>query len=86
MATVARVKNFIYVREREDNCQCPKIFNENICSFENYPISLQMCLEITNKYSTKMKEEKKKKEEKKLSNEDLENVNGGGHGRKIFEP
>lgn len=35
-----------------------------------------------------MKEEKKKKEEKKLSNEDLENVNGGGsgRGRKIFEP
>lgn len=67
----------MYAREREDNCQCPKIFNGNICSFENYPISLQICLEITNKYSTKMKEEKKKKDQKKLSNEELEKVNGG---------
>ena len=72
-------------REREDNCQCPKIFNGNICSFENYPISLQMCLEITNKYSTKMKEEEKKKGQK-LSNEDLENVNGGGGGKRRIEP
>lgn len=32
-----------------------------------------------------MKEEEKKKGQE-LSNEDLENVNGGGHGRKIFEP
>jgi len=29
---------------------------------------------------------KKEEEKKKISNEDLENVNGGGHGRKIFEP
>lgn len=35
-----------------------------------------MCLEITNKYSTKMKEEEKK-DQKKLSNEELEKVNGG---------
>ena len=45
-----------------------------------------MCLEITNKYSTKMKEEEKKKGQK-LSNEDLENVNGGGgRGKRKFEP
>lgn len=31
---------------------------------------------------------KKEEEKKKISNEDLENVNGGssGRGRKIFEP